>query len=64
MLTARGRSEDVLHGFASGADDYLPKPFELSILIARVTSLLRRKQWLTNAATQPVERFKCFRPGD
>lgn len=46
MLTARGRSEDVLHGFASGADDYLPKPFELSILIARVNGLLRRKQWL------------------
>src|SRR6266403_1935012 len=29
MQTARGRAEDVLQGFASGADDYLPKPFEL-----------------------------------
>jgi two-component system, OmpR family, alkaline phosphatase synthesis response regulator PhoP len=46
MLTARGRPEDVLEGFAAGADDYLPKPFELSILIARIRSLLRRKQWL------------------
>jgi two-component system, OmpR family, alkaline phosphatase synthesis response regulator PhoP len=46
MLTARGRPEDVLQGFAAGADDYLPKPFELSILIARIRSLLRRKQWL------------------
>jgi len=36
MLTARGRPEDVLQGFASGADDYLPKPFELAILIARL----------------------------
>src|SRR5271155_223545 len=46
MLTARGRSEDVLRGFECGADDYLPKPFELKILIARMNSLLRRKQWL------------------
>ncbi|HVO81496.1 MAG TPA: response regulator, partial [Terriglobales bacterium] len=36
MLTARGRPEDVLKGFASGADDYLPKPFELPILLARL----------------------------
>jgi DNA-binding response OmpR family regulator len=46
MLTARSRPEDVLHGFESGADDYLPKPFNLAILMARVGSLLRRKQWL------------------
>jgi DNA-binding response OmpR family regulator len=45
MLTARGRPEDVLRGFESGADDYLSKPFELSILIARVNGLLRRMQW-------------------
>jgi DNA-binding response OmpR family regulator len=46
MLTARGRPEDVLEGFAAGADDYLPKPFELAILIARLESLLRRTQWM------------------
>jgi DNA-binding response OmpR family regulator len=46
MLTARGRPEDVLKGFASGADDYLPKPFELAILLARLKGLLRRSQWL------------------
>jgi DNA-binding response OmpR family regulator len=45
MLTARGRPEDVLHGFESGADDYLPKPFELPILMARVRGLLRRREW-------------------
>lgn len=45
MLTARARPEDVLKGFESGADDYLPKPFNLAILIARVESLLRRKKW-------------------
>jgi two-component system, OmpR family, alkaline phosphatase synthesis response regulator PhoP len=45
MLTARGRAEDVLRGFESGADDYLPKPFELTILLARVNGLLRRRRW-------------------
>jgi DNA-binding response OmpR family regulator len=45
MLTARSRSEDVLKGFESGADDYLPKPFNLAILLARLESLLRRKSW-------------------
>ena len=45
MLTARGRPEDVLRGFESGADDYLPKPFELAILLARVRGLLRRSRW-------------------
>src|SRR5438477_6206170 len=49
MLTARSRPEDVLKGFESGADDYLPKPFNLSILIARIASLLRRKTWLRNS---------------
>jgi len=46
MLTARGRPEDVLKGFASGADDYLPKPFDLEILLARLQGLLRRSQWM------------------
>jgi DNA-binding response OmpR family regulator len=46
MLTARGRPEDVLHGFAAGADDYLPKPFQLPIFLARLQGLLRRSEWL------------------
>jgi len=45
MLTARGRAEDVLKGFEAGADDYLAKPFELTILIARLSGLLRRSRW-------------------
>ena len=46
MLTASGRPEDVLKGFEAGADDYLPKPFNLDIFLARMRSLLRRKEWL------------------
>jgi DNA-binding response OmpR family regulator len=49
MLTARGRPEDVLKGFASGADDYLPKPTELAILLARIDGLLRRSEWMRRA---------------
>jgi DNA-binding response OmpR family regulator len=52
MLTARGRPEDVLQGFAAGADDYLPKPFELPIFLARLQGLLRRTEWLRGGAIQ------------
>src|SRR5262245_11522751 len=52
MLTARGRPEDVLNGFAAGADDYLPKPTELAILLARIGGLLRRSQWIRRARDQ------------
>jgi len=56
MLTARGRPEDVLNGFEAGADDYLPKPFELSIFIARLTGLLRRADWnVRTQADRPAE---------
>ena len=60
MLTARSRPEDVLKGFACGADDYLPKPFELSILIARVHGLLRRTEWSRQQSLQ--ERRSTPRP--
>jgi two-component system, OmpR family, alkaline phosphatase synthesis response regulator PhoP len=45
MLTARGQAEDVLRGFEAGADDYLPKPFDLTVLLARIHALLRRRDW-------------------
>ena len=70
MLTARARPEDVLQGFESGADDYLPKPFNLAILIARVGSLLRRKTWLHGAnqssakPTRGADSPDTFRFGD
>ena len=55
MLTARGRPEDVLQGFASGADDYLPKPFELAILIARLEGLLRRSAWMRQSVATDAD---------
>jgi len=48
MLTAMGRPEDVLQGFETGADDYLAKPFDLSIFLARLNGLLRRSRWQQN----------------
>ena len=56
MLTARGRPEDVLAGFAAGADDYLPKPFELPIFLARLQGLLRRRAWLTEETVDETEK--------
>jgi len=61
MLTARGRIEDVLKGFECGADDYLPKPFNLDILTARIESLLRRKRWQGGAEnTAAAEEEELF----
>jgi two-component system alkaline phosphatase synthesis response regulator PhoP len=62
ILTARGRAEDVLRGFESGADDYLPKPFELAILIARLNGLLRRRRW--NEQETPSPDANGNRPSD
>jgi DNA-binding response OmpR family regulator len=57
MLTARGHPEDVLKGFAAGADDYLAKPFELAILLARINGLLRRSEWFRQTASADAERL-------
>jgi DNA-binding response OmpR family regulator len=62
MLTARGHAEDILRGFEAGADDYLTKPFELAILIARIGGLLRRREWL--AATIPLAPAPPGEAGD
>lgn len=42
MLTARGEEYDQLNGFKSGADDYIPKPFSPSLLLARMEAVLKR----------------------
>lgn len=52
MLTARSRPEDILEGIEAGADDYLPKPFDLNILLVRLKSLLRRTSWHSAAKAE------------
>jgi DNA-binding response OmpR family regulator len=54
MLTARARPEEVLEGIEAGADDYLAKPFDLSILLVRLKSLLRRTAWQTAAIAPEI----------
>jgi DNA-binding response OmpR family regulator len=62
ILTARGRAEDILQGFAAGADDYLPKPFELPIFLARLQGLLRRNAWLTASHSQNAAQSAAETP--
>jgi DNA-binding response OmpR family regulator len=53
MLTAKGLPEDVVQGLEAGADDYLPKPFDLPVLLARVRGLIRRRDWARGPAEGP-----------
>jgi DNA-binding response OmpR family regulator len=62
MLTARGRPEDVLEGFAAGADDYLPKPFQLPIFLARLQGLLRRTGWLRTGNNESKQKSAVRMP--
>jgi DNA-binding response OmpR family regulator len=64
ILTARGHSEDVLHGFAAGADDYLVKPFDLQILLVRISGLLRRGNWMRAQSSPQVPETDVFTFGD
>jgi len=60
LLTARSRPEDILEGLEAGADDYLPKPFDLSILLVRLKSLLRRTAWQSSNAATPEGAATSF----
>ncbi|KAK1182779.1 response regulator transcription factor [Streptomyces sp. NBS 14/10] len=52
MLTAAGTADDIVDGLGLGADDYLPKPFDFPVLVARITALARR----AHPAVPPVVR--------
>ena len=54
MLTAAGEIEDLVDGLGLGADDYLPKPFDFPVLVARIGALIRRAQ----PAIPPVLRHE------
>ncbi|MCY0154619.1 response regulator [Hoeflea alexandrii] len=54
MLTARGDPIDRIIGLESGADDYLPKPFEPRELVARLTAVLRRTQGMRDVRTEDI----------
>ena len=58
LLTALSKTEDIVEGLDAGADDYLTKPFESQILLARVRSLLRRSTHLPSIQSTPSSQLK------
>jgi DNA-binding response OmpR family regulator len=64
MLTARSRPEDVFEGMEAGADDYLPKPFDLNILLVRIKSLLRRTSWQHTPVPTPSDADQPEQPAE
>jgi len=63
MLTARSDAIDIVVGLESGADDYVTKPFEMPILVARVRAALRRAQLTDPAETVTLGPLHIDIPG-
>jgi DNA-binding response OmpR family regulator len=65
LVTSKTSVDDKIEGLEAGADDYLPKPFDLSVLIARIHALLRRREWLrkTPQEPSPVDASNIFEFG-
>ena len=60
FLTAKDGQDDLLTGFSSGADDYIPKPFSIQEVIARVGAVLRRSA----SVEKPVAADSTIKVGD
>ncbi len=52
LLTGLGTQEDIIRGFTTGGDDYLTKPYDFPILLARIEALLRRSQRVPEVLTK------------
>lgn len=59
MLTARGESADIVHGLEEGADDYLAKPFDMPVLVARLKSVFKRAQRSPGPVQIPKHKFEA-----
>src|SRR5688572_18749604 len=57
MLTAKSLPADIVQGLEAGADDYLAKPFDLAVLLARVKGLLRRRDWARAGGAAQIARI-------
>lgn len=60
MITARGAEADRITGFKTGADDYLPKPFNMEELLLRVDAIIKRTRGLSQPIRSADERAMVF----